>query len=83
MGYAIRISTFVYSQEEKAPPTKVYLSFFLSIHGCLSEHQMTRDRFIDDYIELEELVNKIVAENIQQEIDKEDEEGQVYLDLYL
>ena len=44
---------------------------------------MTRDRFIDDYIELEELVNKIVAENIQQEIDKEDEEGQVYLDLYL
>jgi predicted transcriptional regulator len=29
---------------------------------------------IDDYIELEELVDKIVAENTQQEVDK-DEEG--------
>jgi predicted transcriptional regulator len=34
---------------------------------------------IDDYIELEELVDKIVAENTQQEVD-EDEEGQVYLE---
>jgi predicted transcriptional regulator len=29
---------------------------------------------IDDYIKLKELVNKIVAENIQQEVDK-DKEG--------
>jgi hypothetical protein len=34
---------------------------------------------IDDYIKLEELVNKIVAENTQQEVNK-DKEGQVYLE---
>ena len=34
---------------------------------------------IGDYIELEELVDEIVAEHTQQEIDKEDGEGQVYL----
>lgn len=35
---------------------------------------------INDYIELEELVDEIVAENTQQEVDEEDEDGQVYLE---
>ena len=51
-----------------------------SIKDYISPYSGPWNERIDDHVDLEELVDEIVAENTQQEVDIEDEEGQVHLE---
>ena len=49
-----------------------------NVHEYISPYNGPWNERIDDLTELDELVDKIVEENTQQEVDLEDEEGQLY-----
>ena len=52
----------------------------LNKHEYISPYSGPWCERIDDHIELDKLVNKIIEENTQQEVDIEDEEDQLYVE---